>query len=200
MPRRNNLGLPRRVLGRRRYRKRFVISSEGSKTERQYFSVLNSLLDQIHIELVPTDNKSAPMYVLKRMKRYIARDSRVSDDEYWLVVDTDQWSEGHLTELHQWSQSDEHFGLAVSKPAFEYWMLLHFENAKGVYSLRDCKIRLKRYIPHYERSIDPGIFSLGNINSAVERAKDQVPSPYGKSRWDSKGTTMYRLVQKMLSC
>ena len=200
MPRRKNLGFPRRVLGRRRYRKRFVISAEGSKTERQYFNLLNRLLDQIHIQLIPTDSKSAPRYVLKKMKRYIDRYSTEKDDEYWLVVDTDQWSQEHLMELHRWSQSDQKFGLAVSKPAFEYWLLLHFEDATGVYSVADCRRRLKQYVPYYDRAINSNMFSLEYINAAVQRAEDQASHSHVKSPWDSRGTTLYRLVQRMLNC
>ncbi|AQQ09530.1 hypothetical protein L21SP3_01336 [Sedimentisphaera cyanobacteriorum] len=53
---------------RRRYKKLFLLSVEGQKTEPQYFSLFNSDASAISIRSIKAKSKSAPQKVLKRMK------------------------------------------------------------------------------------------------------------------------------------
>jgi len=46
-------------------------------------------------------------------------------------VDANSWPEDQLLELHGWSTEDSRYGLAVSNPKFEFWLLLHFEDGNG---------------------------------------------------------------------
>ena len=78
-----------RPLGERRYRKLFVIASEGSKTEIQYFGLFNSETSVIHVKCIHGKHRSAPKQVLKRMQSYIEKEGLHSSDEAWLVVDKD---------------------------------------------------------------------------------------------------------------
>ena len=64
--------------------------------------------------------------------------------EAWLVVDKDQWTDDQLIKLLEWSQKADNYGFALSNPKFEYWLLLHFEDASGVKNSRDC-VEHKRY-------------------------------------------------------
>ena len=116
-----------RPLGERRYRKMFVISTEGNITEPQYFNIFNQWA-VIHVKCLRSKGDNSPPAVLARMKRYIEEKGL----QKWLVVDRDQWNEVHLRELHEWSLQADGYGFALSNPKFEYWLLLHFENGTGV--------------------------------------------------------------------
>jgi hypothetical protein len=72
----------------RQSRKMFVISTEGSKTEPQYFSLFADVL--IKIKCLKRTCKSSPLDVLKRMKKFLKEVSLKPTDEAWLVVDKDQ--------------------------------------------------------------------------------------------------------------
>jgi len=52
--------------------------------------------------------------------------------EAWLVIDKDDNNDEKLRKVYEWSQSKDNYGLALSNPKFEYWLLLHFEEGKGV--------------------------------------------------------------------
>lgn len=185
-----------RPLGVRRYRTLFVIATEGDQTEPQYFGMFNTAETFVHVECLRSRHESTPAQVLARMKIYIQDKGLKPGDEAWLVVDKDQWSEEQLAELHQWSTAKDSYGLAVSNPKFEYWLLLHFEDGDGISSPQDCMRRLSRHLPAYDKGrlavarISPG------IASAVERARRKdTPACLDWPR--AVGTTVYRLVEKL---
>lgn len=101
-----------------------------------------------------------------------------------------------MIQLYDWSIQATNYGLAVSNPKFELWLLMHFEDAAGAATSQQCSERLNRYLPGYDKGhIDTGKLKPG-IASAVARAqqKDQPPC----TDWPrSSGTTVYRLVEKL---
>ena len=58
----------RRPLGERRYRKLFILATEGVKTEPQYFAILNDRYSVIHVDCLRSKHHSSPPQVLKRMQ------------------------------------------------------------------------------------------------------------------------------------
>ena len=115
----------RRPLGERRYRKLFVLRTEGSNTEPQYFGVLNSLVSNSHVVCLPGGHASSPPQVLQHMEAYLAEETPKPPYEAWLVIDKDQWSNAQLALLNEWEQRESNHGLAISNPKYEYWLLLH---------------------------------------------------------------------------
>jgi hypothetical protein len=119
-------------------------------------------------------------------------------DEAWLVIDKDNWSEEHLMTLFEWSKKNEKYGLALSNPKFEYWLLLHFEEGYGILNEKECTVRLKKYLPEYDKGFDPKIITKSMIDKAIARAKkNDTPSC---EKWPLKtGSTVYRLIQRICS-
>lgn len=188
-----------RPLGERRYKKLFVIAVEGVKTEPQYFEIFNKSNELIiKIKCLKGNFQSSPFQVLKRMKNYLNKESLKKTDEAWIVIDIDEWSNEQITQIYEWSQSKENYGLAVSNPMFEFWLLLHFETGTNLASSKECLERLKRHLPEYRKGIDIRKFTSDIINNAIRRAKQRDnprcvdwPKTIG-------GTTVYRLVEKLL--
>ncbi len=184
-----------RPLGERRYRKMFVISAEGSKTEPQYFGMFNSNQTVIHVNCLKTTTKSSPKQVLKRLTKYLRREGLRKGDEAWLVVDRDQWLEEQLAELCRWSKHKDNYGFALSNPNFEYWILLHFEDGDGVTTSRHCLERLQRHLPGYNKEIDVRKIKPG-ISDAIRRAEHREQESCDD--WPQlAGSTVYRLVKKL---
>ena len=188
----------RRPLGERRYRKMFVIASEGEKTEPQYFAVFNSESSIVHVKCIKSKQDSSPPQVLRRMEQNLKKEGLKKSDEAWLVVDKDQWPDEQLAQLLEWSRRAENYGFALSNPKFEYWLLLHFEDGTGIASSRDCSDRLKRYLPDYDKGIDPRKISREMIGEAIRRAKQRDNPPYTDWPRTLGGTTAYRLVENIL--
>jgi len=186
-----------RPLGVRRYRKMFVLATEGAKTEPLYFNMFNNDNTVIHVNCLKGNRQNSPGQVLKRMADYLKANRLKSGDEAWLIVDRDQWLEDQLIQLHKWSQTNSRHGLAVSNPKFEYWLLLHFEDGRGITSPRQCADHLKRYLPHFEKGhVEVNILRPG-IHDATRRAKLKDTPPCAD--WPRiTGTTVYRLVEKLI--
>jgi hypothetical protein len=185
-----------RERGIQRYRKLFIISTEGAKTEPQYFQLFKNQQALISVKCLKCDDKSSPQFILKRMERYLKLKGLKATDEAWLVVDNDQWSEIQLRELYLWSQLKANHGLAVSNPKFEYWLLLHYEDGVQITSV-DCSKRLMRYLPDYNKYIDFREITQDKIVKAIRRAKELDFPPCVD--WPRSPTsTVYRLVEKLI--
>lgn len=120
-----------------------------------------------------------------------------SSDEAWLVVDKDQWTDEQLLQLHEWAEEAGNRGFALSNPKFEFWLLLHFEDGKGVSSSQACSQRLKLHMPNYDKDISRRDISGTMIEKAVKRAKE-LDTPTCPDWPRTSGTTVYRLVKNIL--
>ncbi len=184
----------RRSFGRkasvRAYRRRFVVATEGQETEPRYFSMFNSKSATITVVLLGSKRKTSPRRVLERLERADIG----KNDPAWIVIDRDTWEE---EELHQVFNrcAEKGFCMAMSNPMFEYWLLLHFEEGKGV-NAGNVTSRLRVHLPDFTKShvevnkIRPG------IAKAIERAerKDRPPC----KKWPkATGSTVYRLVKEL---
>lgn len=188
-----------RPFGERRYRKIFIVATEGKITERQYFNAIKPLAQAaaIHVECLTKTKNSSPTQVLKQMKQHLKENALKDSDEAWLVVDKDQWPEEHLHLLHAWSKERGNRGFALSNPKFEYWLLLHFEDGNDVANSNECSVRLSKHLPGYDKSIDSRKFPRANIENAVRLAKER--HKLDQNDWPRKtGSTVYRLVEKIL--
>lgn len=186
----------------RLYLRRVVIAAEGRVTEPRYFLIVRSLYRDTACLVIsaktPSSNCSNPHEALRSLEQWISKNGPwKKNDEAWLVVDKDSWTEAQLSELYDWvSQADERRfkrGLALSDPKFEYWLLLHFEDS-GVVNSKDCTRKLKKYLPRYNKQIDDHDFSQECVQLAISRARHRDGQGSGAS------TTVYKLVESILSC
>ncbi len=187
-----------RPLGERRYRKLFIIATEGYVTEPQYFELFNKYQPIVHIKCLRDKSKNSPPQVLKRLSTQLKNENFMKSDEAWLVVDKDKWTDAQLGQLFEWSNQSSQHGFALSNPKFEYWLLLHFEEGNGIASSHDCSGRLQVHLPDYDKDINSRKFTREMIEAAVHRAevRDNPPCP----DWPKvTGTTVYKLVAKILS-
>ena len=190
----------KRPFGQRPYRKLFVIATEGAKTEPQYFNILRNLKsEQVTISMPEGKNKSDPENVLKRMKTYLKTERLKHSDEAWLVVDKDQWDDKKIDKLHEWAKQKENYGLALSNPKFEYWLLLHFKNA-DLNSPGSCASILKKHLPNYDKGISTYArrFTEERINETILRAESRDRPPCEDWPRLPNRTTVYKLVNNIL--
>jgi hypothetical protein len=186
----------RRPTGQRRYKRMFVIVAEGKVTEQEYFQLLNNE-SIIRVKCLKNRNNLTPKDALLRVREYIRKESLKKTDEAWVVVDKDSWEEEHLDELHNWAQSRSNYGFALSNPKFEFWLLLHFEDAKGVSTGEHCDRKLAKHLPGYDKHVDGQKFTRERIKNATDRAKNRDIPPCAD--WPrNTGTTVYKLVEKIL--
>lgn len=189
-----------RPLGELRYRKLIVIAFEGIKTEPQYFAVLQRYQSTaVHLHPLKGKHDSSPEHVLKRIKTHLKSADLKASDAAWIVIDKDSWTEDQLSEVNLWSREADNYGLALSNPNFEYWLLLHFEDGTSLSSAKDCAVRLGRYLPNYDKGLSNQKISREQVLDAIERAKKRDMPPCEDWPRSLGGTTVYRLAEVILS-
>lgn len=79
-----------RPMSGRFYKTRFFIVAEGSQTERDYLTILRCLFN-IVIMMPPPDTHSAPNHLLKKAKDLYKYKEIGRSDEFWIILDKDDW-------------------------------------------------------------------------------------------------------------
>lgn len=186
----------RRSAYRQQFRK-FVISCEGSVTEREYFSRLQALCwNGAILDILTNRNANSPIQVLERIRNY--GKSLSAGDEMWCVIDKDQWSEPQLDALVKWQQESSQVfrGVALSNPKFELWLLAHFQNLPATCGASECNRLLEMHLPDYKKHIDSQRFDLPSMRAAIVRARATCPT--GNIPLAKIGTNVCELVDHIL--
>jgi hypothetical protein len=175
----------------------FVIATEGKETEKQYFENFGN--SKVKIEILPTgdDNKSAPQYVLDRLNQFQDKYDINEDDELWLVFDVDRWKDKNLSSICK-EATQKRYYLAISKPCFEVWLCLHFDNLHSKdRTCEDFQNRLKLILAGYRKNNVNFSNYQPYVQDAIQRGKelDKNTGEY----WPSKiGTHVYKLVENIV--
>ena len=205
---------PRRSFVRRsgfRDARLIVIACEGAKTERAYFEELVATLVQrpsrVHVEVLERgDGLSAPEHVLKSLDDFRKQYLRSPDDELWAVIDYDRWGEAKLSRIASLAQQKQ-YHLAVSRPCFEFWLLLHHRDPRDIsaaeYSTMEAKgceavaELLRVAAGSASKSLTMAASYMPLVGIAIDRAASLDINP--DLRWPSApGSRVYRTVQTIL--
>lgn len=181
----------------------FIVATEDTHAPEAYFRLFQN--PRIKVRVLPTQGGlSAPEHVLQRWDDFVREFEKIEEDEFWLMLDTDHWTEpNHVANFTAVCAEaiKKGFTLAHSNPCFEIWLLLHLEDLKGIQPFRQCHEvvqRLQSILGSYnKRSIDADKFSMAAAGMAVSRA-EQSPGTPGE-RWPQRnGSHVYLLVKKLL--
>lgn len=200
--------------------KLFVLSYEGTVSEKKYFEDFRyseQFNDSGLIEIIslkrPSDRGSDPINVKKLLQKAKSEFRFKTTDEFWLIIDRDDWESIHnynFNSLVQDCNNENNFFLAMSNPCFEIWLILHlkdineFTEEEKKKILENKKIKSSRnYIDKvlgeiqgrgYNKKPNPQIF-LPLTKIAINRAKelDLKKEDYPKDL----GSHIYKLVEKI---
>ena len=197
-----------------------VIASEGKDTERIYFKALAKEYTnpRVHVHILQRSeeeqNNSSPEYVLKQLNDYKGHYAMESDDELWLVVDRDRWTEAMLSRVATECAQDEFMHVALSNPCIELWLLLHLVDAallapeeqqlwmenrrKSKNADPYLKVRLRQEMGSYHESSYDAKMLIEHVEVAIARARalDQNPA----DRWpQTLGTRVYLLAESVMN-
>lgn len=164
------------------------IVTEGRVTEREYLEALRTRLG-ISKNLVHVDYTAGYNDIVS-LTRYAIRKSREKDspyDEWWVVADS-ECKEDAVRSAESLAAGHRDIHLAVSRPCFEIWPMLHLKDTtKQFNSSAECQRELDGLLPGYLagkkhiRPYVPGL--LVSTPEAVRRARrarrscDAVGSP-----------------------
>lgn len=197
-----------------------VIASEGKDTERIYFKALAKEYTNpsVHVHILERSeeeqNNSSPEHVLKQLNDYKGHYALESDDELWLVVDRDRWTEAMLSRVATECVQDEFMHVALSNPYIELWLLLHLVDAtlltpdeqqlwiknrrKSKNADPYLKVRLRQEMGSYHESSYDAKMLIEHVEVAIARARALDKNP--ADRWpQTLGTRVYLLAESVMN-
>lgn len=197
-----------------------VIASEGKDTERIYFKALAKEYTnpRVHVHILERSkdeqNNSSPEHVLKQLNDYKGHYELESDDELWLVVDRDRWTEAMLSRVATECAQDNFMHVALSNPCIELWLLLHLIDAtlltpeeqqlwmenrrKSKNADPYLKVRLRQEMGSYHESSYDAKMLIEHVEVAIARAKALDKNP--ADRWpQTLGTRVYLLAESVMN-
>lgn len=197
-----------------------VIASEGKDTERIYFKALAKEYTnpRVHVHILERSeaeqNNSSPEHVLKQLNNYKEQYALEADDELWLVVDKDRWTEAMLSRVATECAQDDYMHMALSNPCIELWLLLHLvdvslltheEQLQWLENRRRSrntdsylKVRLRQEMGSYHESAYDAQMLIANVETAIERARSLDKNP--ADRWpQTLGTRVYLLAESVMN-
>ena len=197
-----------------------VIASEGKDTELIYFKALAKEYTnrRVHVHILERSeaeqNNSSPDHVLKQLNDYKSQYELEADDELWLVVDKDRWTEAMLSRVATECSQEVAMHMALSNPCFELWLLLHIEDSalltpeeqkQWIENRRKSKngdpylkVRLRQKMGSYHESSYDALALIAHVEDAIERARALDKNP--NDRWpQTLGTRVYLLAESVMN-
>ena len=175
----------------------FIVACDDTFAPKQYFDFLRFTRVKIHV--VPTpDGSSAASHVLERLLRFDHDD----DDELWMLLDTDHCVRGaHLASFvgALAEAKRQRVNVALSKPSFELWLLLHRveETALGVLpAAKDVEEALRAKLGQYNKtSLKQEHYPFTSVCNACIRAERLDATVSGGEIPNENTTRVYRLLK-----
>jgi hypothetical protein len=173
----------------------FVIVCEGEKTEIEYFQNFK-MVKQQRVKIVsvaPSDNKSAPKWVLDQAVKKAEEIGLNEDDQLWIVTDTDRWKIEHLRTIQEACEQTKNWNFVVSNPCFEVWLHAHLQDLENITTIDRYELKKQFGLLKHQ-----GLFEkpLQNVRLAIERAKRLDNSPHFIP--ESLRTKVYLLVEELI--
>lgn len=187
-----------------------LIVCEGKKTEPSYFSQFK--LATATIKPIGEGNNT-----LSLVNSAIVLSQKGNYEQIWCVFDKDDFSNNNFNNAILIAESNN-FGVAYSNQAFEYWLILHFDDHQGgSMDRKDYNSKINKLLKPFNLNYDGDkskiiteeIFELldgydENIGKerkilAIERAKrnyDQFDNNNPSNAESS--TTVFRIVEELL--
>jgi hypothetical protein len=175
----------------------FIVACDDRYAPKQYFGFLE--LTRVKIHVVPAeDNRSVAEAVLDKLLTY----DYVDGDERWMLLDTDHVTSGtHLKSFLPAINRAKRRGIkiALSKPCFELWLLLHHADVAEVSIHPDAsavELALRAAIGEYNKTnLKAEHYPIARIAQAIERARSLDMTVKGGTIPKSNTTRVYQLLE-----
>lgn len=185
--------------GFRNAEKYFVLSFEGTVTEKRYFDALrasdkfndNGLIETIPLPRNKKNNLGSNPNVVKSLLKTAKDEFNFRPtDEFWVIIDRDDWASVHhinLEKLVEDCKVEGNFFVAMSNPCFEFWLILHradlddftdeekdniLNNKKVSNTKHYVDIVLEKLIGHSYKKRPKGEDFIPYVYDAIRRAKN----------------------------
>jgi len=151
----------------------FIVACDDTYAPKQYFDFFRITRVKVHV-VATEDGTSAAPHVLQRLLGF----EHEQDVELWMLLDTDHYTRGsHLQSFIAALSEARRQGVnvALSKPCFELWLLLHHvaESEIGsLWSAKDVEDALRAQLGQYNKTnLKAKDYPLASASDASIRAE-----------------------------
>lgn len=183
----------------------FIIACDDKYAPKQYFDFFK--ISRIQVHVVPTeDGTSSADWVLDRLLEY----DHDEDDELWILLDTDHNIEknhikSYMAALTRARQNN--VSIALSRPCFETWLLLHHVNSKNIKEIAnatEASDLLRDALGEYNKTrLKKGHYSLEKVVYACKQAEKLDKNDNGGEIPSINNSRVYKIwktiIEKALS-
>jgi len=179
----------------------FIVATDDTYVPEQYFGFLRIPRVQVHV-VQTTDGSSSAQHVLNRLLQY----EHDEDDQLWLLLDTDHYTTGnHLAGFMRAiaDARDNGVRVALSRPCFDLWLLLHHVPHGDVACLAYCEAvgaKIREIKGEFNKTnLKEEHYPQDAIIDAFDRAR-QLDAPVAKDEIPAGNVTrVYKLLAEILS-
>lgn len=179
--------------------KLFIIACDDTYAVKQYFGFFKMSRVQIHV--IPSDARQSSAYhALERLRKI----DHFDDDELWILLDTDHYICGeHLGNFTRTLSEARraNINIALSRPCFEVWLLLHHEsNLAGLDNANMVERQLRDILGEYNKtSLKPEHYPIEKVADAIRNAETIDAIVGGNDIPDSTTTRVYLLWKSVIN-
>ena len=193
-----------------------VIAAEGRNTESIYFGAVRARLKAagVHVEILRRDDgNSSPASVFAQLQGFMQEYNIRDDDQLWVVVDRDRWTQSMLASVARHCQQNANLRFCLSNPCFELWLLLHLEDVAAYseeekarlaanrknskYGSTWLKQRMRDLLGSYQEANYDAFALLPGIDDAIGRSRTLDTNP--RDSWPQTiGTRVHLLVESIM--
>lgn len=183
---------------------RFLILTNGEKTEINYFngfknSLPQEMQDNIQISVLHCELDNLE-YEIQRKK------AKAQYSKTYIVLDKDRETDKTLQKVKNTAKRNN-CHIIFSAPCIEYWFLKHFNTTvtfqenMHLPASQQCIKELEKYIKHYNKN-DDNIYNIlnkiGSENTAIELAKKEFKPYKNKALYEiNNATNVYELIEEI---
>ena len=182
--------------------KLFIIACDDTYAPKQYFEFFRFSRVQVHV-IPTTDCSSAAEHVLGRL---LEVDYLKDVDERWMVLDTDHCLNPQHFKGFEQALSDarqKKINVALSKPCFEYWLLLHYcepSELANLVTAKDAESKLRETLGGYNKTkLHHEHYPWDRVLLAIQRAVQQDSHIKNNDAPENNTTQVYRLWNQIRS-
>lgn len=179
----------------------FIVACDDTYAPKQYFDFFR--ITRVRVHVVPTTDGSS---VAERVLDRLLATEYEPDDQRWMLLDTDHTTRGeHLRSFTEAMRRARQSGIqvAISKPCFELWLLLHHVDQGAVLSLtnaRKVEEALRTQLGTYDkRQLEEAHYPLHSVVQACQRAEALDLTVEGGEIPESNTSRVYLLWKAIVS-
>lgn len=181
----------------------FIVGCDDRYAPKQYFDFFHIV--RVHVYVVATEDcTSTASAVLNRVLEAKDKYGLESDDQIWMVLDTDHCVEGtHLMGFMAALAEARRKGInvALSRPCFEMWLLLHYAQAGEVLELKNAdevQAALRERLGEYNKTnLKKEHFAPENVAHACTEAQ-KLDEAVGGGEIPARNSSRVYLLMKAL--